>query len=107
MRGPFAERLAAMLQDAPGPVSIYSGYRSPERQAQIFAGSDHSGHRVAHPGHSNHNHGIAADLKYASPAVKRWVHQNAARYGLAFRMPWEPWHIEPAGAGPDARNWGI
>lgn len=107
LRGPFADRLAAMLRDAPGPVSIYSGYRSPQRQAQIFAGSDHSGHRVAHPGHSNHNHGVAADLKYASPAVRRWVHENAAKYGLAFRMPWEPWHIEPAGAGPDARNWGI
>ena len=107
LRGPFADRLAAMLRDAPGPVSIYSGYRSPQRQAQIFAGSDHSGHRVAHPGHSNHNHGVAADLRYASPAVRRWVHENASKYGLAFRMPWEPWHVEPAGAGPDARNWGI
>ena len=25
----------------------------------------------------------------------KWVHANAANYGLKFRMSWEPWHIEP------------
>lgn len=107
MRAPFADRLAAMLEDAPKGVNVYSGWRSREHQARLFNASDRTGHKVAHPGHSNHEHGIAADLKFANKAAREWVHRNAPRYGLSFRMAHENWHIEPAGAGPDARNWGV
>lgn len=99
----FSRRLAAMLADAPGQISITSGYRSPERQAQLWQqalakyGSPEAARRwVAPPGRSRHNHGLAADLSYASPELKAWAHQNAPRYGLHFRMAHEPWHIELA-----------
>ena len=113
LRGPFADRLAAMLEDAPPGVEVMSGYRSPERQAQLWEaalrkyGSPERARKwVAPPGHSNHNHGIASDLTFSSPAAKRWVHQNAKKYGLRFRMAHEGWHIEPIDAHGDDANWG-
>jgi len=118
----FAENLAAMIQDAPPGIrehlGIMSGYRSNERQKQLFANSDKTGRRVAFPAGyvksdgtvtkgSNHLHGRAADLSYKGKSLKRanapkevldWVHGNASKYGLRFRMSWEPWHIEPGKA---------
>lgn len=100
----FSDRMSAMLRDAPGGVSIFSGYRSPEHQAQLWAralkryGSAAAARKwVAPPGRSKHNHGTAADLRFANNDVKRWVHENAGRYGLRFRMGHEPWHIELSG----------
>ena len=59
---------------------------------------------AAPAGSSNHERGLAADLTFgAGPgtpsyeAARRWVHENAARYGLHFPMSYEPWHIEPIG----------
>jgi hypothetical protein len=89
-------------------LSIYSGYRSPEHQSALFDravkkyGSASAARKwVAPPGRSNHNHGIAADLMWngkrldkAPARVKEWVHENAAMFGLTFRMHWEPWHVE-------------
>lgn len=95
-----------MLQEAPPGVGIKSGWRSTERQAQIFAAHGNNRHVAARPGHSNHEHGLAADLSFDSPEAKRWVHQNAARFGLHFRMGHEPWHIEPIEATADDTHWG-
>lgn len=103
----FAAALYQLLSAAPGGgVQITSGYRTPERQAQLWAeavakyGSEAEARRwVAPPGRSNHNHGAAVDLNYASPDVERWVHENAPRFGLNFRMGHEPWHIEMAANG--------
>jgi len=52
---------------------------------------------VAPPGKSRHNHGIAADLAFATDADRQWAHENAAQFGLNFRMGHEPWHIELIG----------
>lgn len=111
----FATNLAALIQDAPPEIrdglGIYSGYRSPERQAQLYQealrkyGSPQAARRwVAPPGRSNHNHGKAVDisyngrsLKHAPDNVRKWVHENAKKYGLHFPMAHEPWHIEPLG----------
>jgi hypothetical protein len=111
----FATNLAAMMQDAPPEIrkglGIYSGYRSPQRQAELFAGavkkygSAAAARRwVAPPGHSQHNAGRAVDLSYdgqslshAPQDVVDWVHDNAGKYGLYFPMKHEPWHIEPMG----------
>lgn len=111
----FAANLAAMMQDAPPEIreglGIYSGYRSTERQAQLYAsavkryGSPQAARKwVAPPGRSNHNHGDAVDLAYngqslshAPKEVVDWVHQNAGKYGLYFPMKHEPWHVEPMG----------
>lgn len=98
----FGERLHRMLQDAPGKISIYSGFRSPEHQKRLWDralkkyGSANAARMwVAPPGKSRHNKGTAADLRYASPDMRKWAHKNAGKYGLHFRMGHEPWHIEP------------
>lgn len=105
----FQERLAAMMQDAPGNVTLFSGYRSPERQRQLWDaalkkyGSPEAARKwVAPPGRSMHNSGMAADLGFEGgsfrsmpPDVQKWVHENAGRYGLKFPMDHEPWHVEP------------
>jgi hypothetical protein len=107
MADPFQQALARMLQDAPADVKlgITSGYRSPEVQQRLWEealakyGNEAEARKwVAPPGKSQHNHGNAADLKFMSPAAQEWVHQNAAKYGLAFPLSNEAWHIELAGA---------
>lgn len=86
-------------------IKLYSGYRSPERQKELFRnavmkyGSPEAARKwVAPPGRSRHNQGIAADLKYLTPGAREWAHQNASKFGLNFRMAHEPWHIEPINA---------
>jgi hypothetical protein len=107
MQDPFQQALARMLQEAPAEVKIgvTSGYRSPEVQQRLWEealakyGSEAEARKwVAPPGKSQHNHGNAADLKFMSPAAQEWVHANAERYGLAFPLSNEAWHVELAGA---------
>lgn len=100
----FNKNLQRLLNDYKGKVTIGSGYRSPERQAQLFAnavkkyGSEAAARKwVAPPGHSNHNRGLAADLHYTDPSVIAAIHANAAKYGLNFPLANENWHIEPIG----------
>ena len=101
--------LANMFQNAPenirAQLQINSGYRSVALQAQLWAGalkkygSEAEARKwVAPPGHSQHNAGNAADLKYLSPEAQKWAHENAAAYGLAFPLSNEPWHVEALGA---------
>lgn len=112
----FASNLNAMFEDAPPGIreglQIGSGFRSVERQEELFAeavkkyGSVEAARKwVAPPGNSQHNHGNAVDIWYngqrldkAPAEVRDWVHANAEAYGLRFPMEWESWHIEPAGA---------
>lgn len=105
----FSEKLAAMIASMPdnlkGSVTINSGYRSVERQQQLWLqalqkyGSPEAARKwVAPPGNSQHNKGAAADLGYGSDAARQWVHSNASRFGLSFPMKHEPWHIEDAEA---------
>lgn len=104
----FATSLDKMIAEAPPDVAkgltINSGYRSTERQAQIYAetvkkrGAAEAGKWAAPPGRSFHNHGQAVDLGFTSPVARQWVHDNAGKYGLGFPMAHEPWHIEPIGA---------
>ena len=105
MNSRFSTALADMLAAAPPEIQsklrISSGYRSVERQTQLFEaaltkyGSPAAARRwVAPPGHSMHNHGFAADLKYLSPAARQWAHANAERFGLVFPLSNENWHVE-------------
>jgi len=109
MQGGFRDGLAAMFQAAPPEIQaqlkIGSGFRSNERQAELFQaavakyGSPEAARKwVAPPGNSQHNHGNAADLKFGSDAAREWVHANAGQFGLAFPLSHEPWHVEYAGA---------
>ena len=106
------DRLAAFMAAAPDFVKdgldLLSGARSEERQKELWDaalakyGSEAEARKwVAPPGKSQHNHGNAADLGWngagfssAPQAVKDWVHQNAERFGLAFPLSNEGWHIE-------------
>src|ERR1700731_2047937 len=90
MQPEFRARLARMMKDAPPGASVFSGYRSPELQARLFAHSDRSGHMVAAPGHSHHGRGDAADVK----GDLKWFHEHAHEYGLTFPMSYENWHIQ-------------
>lgn len=111
----FATNLAAMMEDAPPGIreglGLTSAYRSPERQAELWAealrkyGSEAEARKwVAPPGNSYHNKGQAVDLAWnggafanAPKEVQDWVHANAGKYGMYFPMGHEPWHIEPVG----------
>jgi hypothetical protein len=104
--------LRQFLAANPG-ITINSGYRTPERQAELYAqavqkyGPDRARHYVAPPGKSQHNMRLAADLAFKDDAARKAAHASAAKYGLAFPMGHEPWHIELAGArsgtAPDSR----
>ncbi len=98
----FEKSLNRLLKDFNGQVKVTSGYRSPQRQAQLYAaalkkyGSAAKARKmVAPPGKSNHGRGLAADLGFANAKVRQQVHANAGKYGLHFPMSWENWHIEP------------
>ncbi|MDW9632113.1 phage tail protein [Sinorhizobium meliloti] len=103
--GKLAKMLASMPDDLKGSVTINSGYRSIERQQQLWLdalkkyGTPEAARKwVAPPGNSQHNKGNAADLGYASDRARQWVHANAGSFGLSLPMSHEPWHIEDATA---------
>lgn len=104
LQSDFYDKLQALAKQVPG-VQIFSGGRTVERQNQLFQealkkyGSVQEARKhVAPGGSSQHNFGLAADLKFDSPAVRDQVNQVASQYGLSFPMSWEPWHVEPAGS---------
>jgi LAS superfamily LD-carboxypeptidase LdcB len=115
MQSQFSGNLAKMFAAAPDSVrndtTIYSGYRSIERQQQLWAealakyGSPEAARKwVAPPGNSQHNMGNAADLRFNSDAARQWFHDNASQYGMSFPLGNEPWHIEDEQARSSARS---
>jgi hypothetical protein len=108
-RTPYSSAVGLMLDAAPPEIakdiSITSGLRTPERQAQLYDaavkkyGSEEEARKwVAPPGSSQHEKGNAADLQFGSDAARQWAHDNAEKYGLTFPLANEPWHIETVGA---------
>jgi hypothetical protein len=89
MQPEFRARLAAMFRDAPRGSSVFSGYRSPELQRELYNAPHRPGY-VARPGHSHHGAGDAADLR----GNLDWFHAHAPEYGLHFPMSFERWHIQ-------------
>lgn len=105
----FVSALGQMFTSAPPDIQsqmrFSSGYRSPAVQAALYKaalakyGSPEAARKwVAPPGNSQHNHGHAADMKWLSPTAMQWAHANAAKFGLAFPLKHENWHIELADA---------
>lgn len=89
------QRLNEMSPFGPNTVSIGSGYRSYEEQQRLYdAYLRGEGNLAARPGQSNHNHGTAADLRYASDQAREWVHSVARDLGLHFPVRGENWHVE-------------
>lgn len=114
----FSRQLQMLIARRPG-ISVFSGYRSPEHQAELFQaaiakyGSPEAARRwVAPPpgaygSHgSQHNFGRAADLHFATDADRQWAHEHAGELGLNFRLGNEPWHIELAGGGSGGGSGG-
>jgi hypothetical protein len=103
----FADSLKRLIAASGGKVSIFSGYRTPQRQAQLFSqavqkyGSPEAARKyVAPPGKSYHNKGQAADLR----GDLTTAHKLAAQFGLNFPMAYEKWHVEPIGARNTVRK---
>jgi hypothetical protein len=91
LRPGFAAALGCLFSRVPG-LTLVSGFRTAEEQARL--------HRekpglAAPPGHSAHEVGLAADLGFASIAVRSDAHAAAPACGLRFPLPHEPWHVEP------------
>ena len=103
----FSEALSALIAASGGKIYVKSGYRTVERQQQLwdaalakYGDPEIADNWVARPGQSNHNKGGAADLG----GDLALAHQLAPQFGLVFPMSWENWHVELAGAqdNPDA-----
>jgi hypothetical protein len=85
----FADRITNMVNAMPPEIAarfkIISGFRSPERQAQVNPGVTNS----------RHSHGMAVDLA-ADPVVLNWITQHP-EHGVGFPlsyMPREQNHME-------------
>ncbi len=93
---------------------VCSGFRSFERQGEIYEEAQDKGY-VQRPGASEHQTGLAVDIAYTGISNEqlgavpegRWVMDNAWRYGLILRYPsdkvedtgiqFEPWHYRYVG----------
>jgi D-alanyl-D-alanine carboxypeptidase len=105
---------------------IGSAYRSAATQDQLFnryvatAGYQEADKYSAHPGHSEHQTGLAVDISTTSQqcylsecfigtADGQWLAENAYKYGFTLRYPkgkelttgynFEPWHYRYVGIG--------
>jgi hypothetical protein len=111
----FAEKLKKLMSAVPGSTpTIRDGYRSPETQANLPAGSTRAG-----ACQSYHQYGMAADID-ASSETLLWMRRNSASFGLApvSRCAVEtgrtcdnkfsdPGHIQIAGDRPSKDQCGI
>ena len=91
---PFAARLLGLLEHFGGRVLIVSGRRSWGEQQVLWLAYLAGGNLAARPGTSNHEHGVAADLRIVGDVTWRTVHAEAEIRGLRFPLPGEAWHVE-------------
>lgn len=98
----FGDRLDDLIAAAPGRIDVVSGFRSSDEQMAlrrqncpdaVASDSTECTPWTAKPGTSDHELGLAADLSFESGAVEAWAHANADRFGLAFNVPTEAWHV--------------
>lgn len=106
-------------------IDIESGYRNYDYQEKIYnklleeKGFTYAVTRIAEPGKSEHQTGLALDFcvyrdekSYIEHDIKdfeetKWVHKNAHKYGFILRYPegkeditkysYEPWHLRYIG----------
>jgi D-alanyl-D-alanine carboxypeptidase len=118
------KQLFAAAQTEGHALMIGSAYRSADTQDQLFAtyvarvGYEQADKYSAHPGHSEHQTGLAVDISTVSQqcylsecfigtADGLWLADNAYKYGFALRYPkgketitgynFEPWHYRYVG----------
>ncbi len=123
----YAETLVSMFnafynETYDNNVVVQSGYRSPERQQELYdadlqsTGLDYS-EKVAKSGFSEHQTGLGIDLtlyeaEYDGTGIYNWINENCPEYGIILRYPenktsvtkiqFEPWHYRYVGV-PHAR----
>jgi len=117
-------QLFSTAQSAGHPLMIGSAYRSAVTQDQLFrsyvasAGYEEADKYSAHPGHSEHQTGLAVDISttsqqcylsecFINTADGQWLADNAYKYGFTLRYPkgkelitgynFEPWHYRYVG----------
>ena len=102
---------AAAQKDGVDGFIITSGYRSYEKQAEVFANSTPG--IAAEPGKSEHETGLAFDVTaYGDESFEltsqfEWLSEHCAEYGFIIRypqgkeditgVPFEPWHYRYVG----------
>ena len=79
-------------------LEINSGFRTFQRQDQLFAAFLHGrGNLAAKPGNSNHQHGQAFDLNthgFAGDPIYDWLVKNGPKFGFVRTVNKEHWHWE-------------
>ncbi|MBG6084229.1 M15 family metallopeptidase [Zhihengliuella flava] len=126
---PVAAEATRQLLDAAAeaghPLRVESGYRSYERQSELFAsyaasyGAEYASRISAEPGTSEHQLGLAVDVALANgyctlqacfgdTPAGQWVAEHAEDFGFILRYPegatettgyaYEPWHLRYVGA---------
>lgn len=106
------ERVKAMVNASGGRLWLVSGYRSRERQQQLweqalakYGNPEIADNWVANPNEgdgSNHQHGRAVDMGGTEEGMS-WMRQNMHRFGLWQPMEWEPWHLEAVDTAVEIR----
>ena len=120
------EDLSALREAAAAngtPLSVIAGYRSFERQAELYErrvdelGDSEAGSRVARPGHSEHQLGTTIDVttegetdvdqSWGATPNGQWLATHAHEYGFLLSYPldasertcydYEPWHLRYVG----------
>lgn len=89
------KRMKAAAAKAGVNIVIASGFRTMERQRELYA--DYlagRGNLAAVPGHSNHQSGLALDLNTRAPKVLQWLEAHGKEYGFRRTVPSEAWHWE-------------
>lgn len=112
----FNTVLQKLIAASGGKITVTSGKRDSKRQQELWEqalkkyGNESAARKwVAPPSGyklsdgtiakgSRHEHGLAADLKYADDATRKWAHEMAKQYGLHFPLSNEPWHVEILGS---------
>lgn len=89
----FLSALAELAAFEHAPVSINSGYRSTQKQAQLYANRASNPNPVAKPGTSLHEKGLAADGTIGGVPIGTLPDALLARFGLA-RVPGDPVHVQ-------------
>ncbi len=114
---------AAVAKAGKGTLCLNSGYRSYATQSYTYNlqvsryGKKIAENLAAHPGHSEHQTGLAADVSttalgckitnFGKSSASSWIAKNSWQYGFIVRYPsgetattgyqYEPWHLRFVG----------
>jgi len=110
---PFSKYLKKMIADAKKDgveLLVNSGFRTMEKQTELYNKNLHRPGFAAKPGTSSHQSGIAVDFSTGGVGGTSyaWLTKHAVEYGFIRTVPKERWHWEyrPAmirASGPFAR----